>query len=255
MAAMHEVPDWLVERLAAGDLPPARAAEVRQRLREDGQEQRLEQILRSNHEVLTSYPAPSVADEVRRRLAKGKPLRSSQRLRPFWALPMATACAAGLAMVWAVRGHHAPLAPQMNGPAEEITVKGEVTPQLLIYRKTAGGSEHLRGDAEVRRGDMLQIRYVAANQRFGIIASIDSRSHITFHLPEAEGPAAPLLRDGERALPHAYELDDAPGFERFVFVTSEAQFDANEIRPLVKNRSPLPPRFRSYEVVLKKELP
>jgi hypothetical protein len=263
MSAVNEIPDWLLERLAAGELPSGQADELRKRLRQSGREQRLDEIRRSNEAILSAHAPQAVTTEIRRRLAiAGRPLSaqrprrlSAQRLRPLWALSMATACVAGLAMLWAVRDHRGSIVTGPAQQADEERTKGDVKPELLVYRKTAAGSEQLHGYAVVRRGDTLQIRYVAAGRLFGIIASTDSRSHITFHLPEASGPAAQLLRDGERALPHAYELDDSPGFERFVFVTAEAPFDSNDILPLLKNGSPLPARFSWYELALKKETP
>ena len=254
MSAVHEIPDWLLERLAAGELPSAQADEIMKRLRESGHEQRLDEIRRSNEAILSAHAPQAVANEIQRRLEIAR-RPSAQRLRPLWALSMATACVAGLAMLWAVRDHRGSMVTGPAQQADEERTKGDVKPELLVYRKTAAGSEQLHGYAVVRRGDTLQIRYVAAGRLFGIIASTDSRSHITFHLPEAPGPAAQLLRDGERALPHAYELDDSPGFERFVFVTAEAPFDSHDILPLLKNGSPLPARFSWYELALKKENP
>jgi hypothetical protein len=255
MSAVHEIPDWLLERLAAGELPNAQADELMQRLGESGREQRLEEIRRSNEAILSAHGAQAVANEIRRRLAISRRVSSAQRLRPLWALSMATACVAGLAMLWAVRDHRGNIGTRPAEQTNDERTKGDFKPELMVYRKTAAGPEQLHGHAVARRGDTLQIRYVAAGKGFGIIASTDSRSHITFHLPEAPGPAAQLLRDGERALPHAYELDDSPGFERFVFVTAEAPFDSNDILPLLKNGSPLPARFSWYELDLKKGTP
>ncbi len=263
MSAVHEIPDWLLERLAAGELPSAQADALMKRLHESGDEQRLVEIHGSNDAILATHTPQAVATEIKRRLvlsqspSAAERLRrsSAQRMRPLWALSMATACLAGLAMLWAVRDHRGRVATRPAEHADEERTKGDVKPELLVYRKTTAGSEQLHGYAIVHRSDTLQIRYIAAGRSFGIIASTDSRSHITFHLPEAPGPAAQLLRDGERALPHAYELDDSPGFERFVFVTAEAPFDSNDILPLLKNGSPLPARFSWYELVLKKDNP
>jgi len=115
-----------------------------------------------------------------------------------------------------------------------------------------GASARARG---VHRGDTLQIRYLAAGKRFGVIASIDARGQITFHLPEAPGLAVALDRDGERALPHAYELDDSPGFERFLFVTSDAAFATAEVVQALKSGAALPASLTSFELPLKKETP
>lgn len=64
----------------------------------------------------------------------------------------------------------------------------------------------------------------APSAAFGVVVSIDGRGHVTRHLPE-EGAAAAALDGREQALPHAYELDDAPAFERFVLVTGPRAFD------------------------------
>jgi len=58
---------------------------------------------------------------------------------------------------------------------------------------------------------------------------VDGRGTVTWHLPAgyAGGPlSAPALEgQGDVVLPSAYELDDAPGFERFFLVSSAAPFD------------------------------
>jgi hypothetical protein len=58
-----------------------------------------------------------------------------------------------------------------------------------------------------------------------VLLSIDGAGRVSQHLPE-EGArtAAPLRAAREIHLPSAYELDDAPGFERFVLVTAAAPF-------------------------------
>ena len=257
---MHgRIPDWLLERLAAGELPLNQATELRERLKEQGEEYRLSDLATSNAEILATFPPERIIPEIDRRASAldghSKPV-AVRRLRPLWALSMITACAAGLAMVLAVRDHKGATWPT---PGEEqpesIGIKGDLKPLLRIYRKTGSGSELLSAHASVHRGDTLQIRYVAAGKRFGVIASIDARGLITFHLPESAGPATALDRDGERALPHAYELDDSPGFERFLFVTSDDPFTTAEIAQALRTGTALPARLTSFELPLKKETP
>jgi hypothetical protein len=257
-ATIDKVPDWLLERLAAGELPPKQAAELRLRLRAQGEEHRLSALAASDAESLAALPPTRIVPEIIRRAAisadRARP--AVRRLRPLWALSAVAACAAGLAVMLVVRDHGAVTQP---GPGETqpeiISVKGDVKPALRIYRKTNAGSELVHAHASVHRGDTLQIRYVAAGKRFGVIASIDARGQITFHLPEAPGQAVALERDGERALPHAYELDDSPGFERFLFVTSDAPFSTAEIEQALKNGTALPPQLASFAMPLKKETP
>ena len=258
-ATTERVPDWLLERLVAGELPHAQAAELRQRLQAQGEEHRLSALSASNAEMLSALPPERIVPAIERRAAisadRARPA-AARRLRPVWALSAVAACAAGLAVMLVVRNPGTGTKiPTDEVPPEIIGVKGDVKPVLRIYRKTASGSELLRAHASVHRGDTLQIRYLAAGKRFGVIASIDARGQITFHLPEAPGLAVALDRDGERALPHAYELDDSPGFERFLFVTSDAAFATAEVVQALKSGAALPASLISFELPLKKETP
>ena len=244
MASEPKAPDWLLERMAAGELPPQRAELVLARLRRDGEEHRLAAIARSNAEILAALPPAEVAREIHHRLAKTDAADRQPR-RAWWAFPLATACAASIAAV-AILHHKA-------ADDEYVGIKGgDLKPALRIYRKTQAGPELLSANAEVGKGDVLQIRYRAAGQRFGVIASIDGHGTITFHLPESPGRAAVLTRDGEHALAHAYELDDSPEFERFLFVTSDVPFTTEDVARSLRGGSALPPPLAAFELALRK---
>jgi hypothetical protein len=244
MASEVKVPDWLLERMSAGELPPERADAVLARLRRDGQEHRLAAIARSNAEILAALPPSDVAREIHHRLAKTSAADRRPR-RAWWAIPVAAACAASIAAVAVVR-HKTP-------DDEYVGIKGgDLKPALRIYRKTQAGPELLSANAKVGKGDVLQIRYRAAGQRFGVIASIDGRGTVTFHLPESPGRAAILTRDGEHALAHAYELDDSPDFERFLFVTSDVPFGTEDVARSLRGGSRPPPPLASFEFSVRK---
>src|SRR5213075_1493137 len=82
------------------------------------------------------------------------------------------------------------LAPAAN----DDRVKG-LEPGLTIYRRTAAGTETLAG-----------------------------RGVVTRHFPADGDRAAALARGRVTLLDQAYELDDAPGWERFYFVTGDTPF-------------------------------
>lgn len=164
------------------------------------------------------------------------PLRAQQRLwltgpqRPStWSkwnpLPLAALGAALLAVfTWVPRSQ----APEAL-PAEhsETRIKGQ-EPQLLIFRKVATEVQMLDDQASVTAGDVLQVAYVAAGARHGVVASLDGRGAVTIHFPAQSEDTT--LQPGKVLLDHAYQLDDAPYYEQFIFITAEQPIDVRAIR-------------------------
>jgi hypothetical protein len=245
MTDKHSVPDWLLERLVAGELPERSATALRERLERCGESARLAALRASDEEILREHPPADVALEVERRRARAS--RNETRVATgSWRLLVAGSAAAALLAVLAqerwTEERGAPLDAarpigQPGGDVEGLTAKG-LAPHLSIYRRTLASPERLSAKDRVRAGDTLQMAYVAAGQRFGVVASIDARGTVTLHLPERPGPAVQLENSGERALPHAFELDATPGFERFVFVTSQAPFDTGLVVEKLAQRQP-----------------
>jgi sec-independent protein translocase protein TatC len=90
------VPEWLVERLVAGDLPPLKAKRVQSRLERSGELDRLEALRVANQATLTRYHAPTVAAEVQRRLAS----QADSPVRAEGLRSRGDALRSGLATVW-----------------------------------------------------------------------------------------------------------------------------------------------------------
>jgi hypothetical protein len=98
------------------------------------------------------------------------------------------------------------------------------SPRLEIWRQTEGKAEVLKPGSTVRAFDSLQIAYLAAGRAYGMIVSLDGRGRLTLHYPDSFN-AEPVLDQGApTVLGFAYQLDDAPRFERFFFVTSRERF-------------------------------
>jgi hypothetical protein len=217
----ERVSDLSLEQYRLGELAPATAAAMAERLgRDPALAARLEQLAISDAEILAAHPPAEVAAAIRGRLAAVE--RPTRRLRPVrfvsFALPAAAAVLLTLSLLL-VRGRF------LDQP---VRLKGAGT-ALSAWRKVGDGAERLAAGAAARVGDVVQLSYVAAGARYGVILSIDGRGVVTFHLPEGyEGGAArsPALDSGgEITLASAYELDDAPSFERFFLVYGEAPFE------------------------------
>jgi hypothetical protein len=176
---------------------------------------RLAELAADDARTRERLSAAAVAREVQRRRAPAPP----RRLAVAFA---AAVPALGALLLWV-------LARPVTPPDDEGTrIKG-LQPQLLVHRKTPDGADPLTDGAQVHPGDVLQLSYVAAGRAYGAVVSIDAAGVVTLHLPEHEGPALRLTGSGAHVLPHAYALDDAPGWERFFLVTSDQPFDASRV--------------------------
>ena len=275
------IPEWLLERLARGELPAAQAAELRARLAAQGDPGgalHLGRLSDSNEQILAQHPPGEVADEIRRRLIRANTAAATsagpRRLdvtsrRSFFLLGGLATGAAALAAVLLVSiparrpgtSASAPGGFPLPGEQGEITTIKGLDPQLTIHRKQRGdagsASERLPANGSVRAGDTLQISYVSGGRAFGVVASVDSRGTVTLHLPETHGQAARLAPRGETALPHAFKLDATPGFERFVLVTSDEPFATTAVSETLRPDSGqrLPARFDIVETTLYKDMP
>ena len=247
----ERVPDWLLERLAAGELPATQARSLRERLVATGEQDRLDALASSNAEILEAHPVREVIAEVRRRGG-----RIPFIWRPLWALSFATVGAAALVLLLVrTPAGQSRLNPSLGESAQEaITIKG-LQPSLGLYRKTATGVERLGPASRLRAGDIIQVRYIAAGKRYGVVASCDARGSVTLHLPETPGESVELTKDGERALAHSYELDGSPGFERFVFVTADVPFDTELVIRSLKQGAVLPRALATWSITIEKETP
>jgi hypothetical protein len=119
--------------------------------------------------------------------------------------------------------------PRADAPLDEGTrVKG--APRLVAFRQVGGEVERLVQDTVVRGGDVIQLRYNPGGQGYGVIASIDGAGVVTLHFPPSEDapPEATAVSPETTTLPNAYALDDAPGFERFFFITANGPVDVHE---------------------------
>jgi anti-sigma-K factor RskA len=225
------ISDLRLERYRLGELDPAERQAITETLAEDeALRARLAALEQSDREIAGRYPAPEMADTLRRRAAADARAAqaATREKRPgpvwrAWLVPALTtaACAClvvAAALIW------------LRPPAvEDATIKGGEA-SLVVHRRTGQGSEELRRGAAARQGDEIRIGYLAAGHAYGAILSVDGRGVLTQHLPRTGDRAATLQPSGTVFLDFAYELDDAPRWEVFYLVTSDAPFDLEPAR-------------------------
>ena len=231
-----------LESYVAGELSSVEARRIENAaLADEGLAARIAAIRASNEEILSAYPPETMAGRIDARRIEAKPIEAkrmdqanrqmpkagaSRKSTFIWALPAAAALAIGIGLVFAVGSGR--FAAQSG--LESTRMKGG-SPHLLVYRKAASGAELLADGAQAKKKDLLQIGYYAGSEGYGAIFSIDGRGTLTFHLPEgpASGSAPSIDTIGESLLASAYELDDAPYYERFFFVFSAKPFALSEV--------------------------
>ena len=211
------VPDLVLERYRLNELPPKDVAEVDDLLqRDDALRQRLTSLDQSDQDLRREQFPEQLAEGIRQRIGARKTARPAAMRTAYWALPAALVAATLLVTVVVPRMASAP-------DSDRERIKGLV-PALTLYRQTAAGSETLADGAIAHTGDVIRVGYRAAGRTHGIILSVDGQGTVTMHLPSDGDRAAPLARGSTVLLDHAYELDDAPLWERFYFVTGETPF-------------------------------
>jgi hypothetical protein len=221
----QEVPDLILEQYRLGELPRADADRVTRLLSVD-------RTLRDRHDALEQsdeafareYRAGWLARRLQARLAAppGPGIR--------WSMPLGLAAAAVLVLFVMPRVWINPSRTAVVSQTPDDRIKG-LRPALTIYRRTASGSETLADGSVARAGDLVRLGYTGAGRSYGVILSIDGRGIVTLHLPPGGDHAAPLQSGHTALLDQAYELDDAPGWERFYFVTGDTPFP---VAPIVE---------------------
>ncbi|WP_224369095.1 ActD-like protein [Hyalangium versicolor] len=234
MSSPHRTPDWLLERIALGELPPAELAAARARLaQEPDGEARLASLEAENKAILETLKPDAVAREVESRAALARRVEAARedsrplrRFAPVAALVPALAVAALFVVAQPAK---VPPGGELVGTGLEVTRTKGLLPQLVVHRQGASEPERLTDGAPASAGDVVQVSYVAAGYTYGVILSVDGRGAVTLHAPETGGQSVALAASGTHALPRAYELDDAPAFERFILVTADKPFPLDEV--------------------------
>jgi hypothetical protein len=226
---MPPISDWVLERYLLRELPPEQLAELDERRKYDVDlNARLLALEESNAAILAAHPPKEVAEAIARK-AHVAAVRERERARSGgWKLMFSLAPALAV-LVLAVMVFLPNYGPFFGPEGETTRFKG-LDPRILLFRQESAGPEALPANERVRAGDVLQVAYVAAGRTYGVVVSIDGNGVVTLHLPESEGGVSSKLQpNGEVPLSHAYELDDAPGFERFFLVTAGEPFATGQV--------------------------
>jgi len=233
---LKKINDWVLERYLLKELPGDKMEEISRQLKGDpGLQKALERLKHSNKEILTQNPPdtiiPGILNLYRAETA-GKEHKTVTRAKPILLrrlLYASPALAAVLVLFFF-------LLPFRSGDIgkEPTRIKGEQPigmnkPHLMIYRKSKDNVQLLGSGMKANTGDLLQMTYVAGGETYGVILSLDGNGVVTLHYPDRKDRSPILEQKKKILLDNAYELDDAPGFERFFLITSTSPIDVESV--------------------------
>lgn len=218
-------------------------------------------IAESDADILARYPASAMKAAVASRLASPKDEKASKggtytafRIMRTAAIP-AAACAV-LAVAFVTTQGISRVGPDADDPSQGLTFIASANspdrakgsgPKLNVYRKKGEEAVRLQKGDSVSANDVLQISYVSGGHGWGAILSVDGNGTVTRHFPDAGNDAGALDNSGEVALSFSYVLDDAPKYERFIFIYSRAPFS---LIPVIKSLETLAkdPDFTTMDI-------
>lgn len=262
------ISDILLEKYLLNELPPKEKIRVDNQLKKDSElQKRLENIEKSNKDILENYSAEIIAANILN-IAKLREKKDSKRknsqtkhIKNLFLTALITTTAAITFFVFL------PLENTItnisnNNLIENTTIKGEHV-KLFIYRKKNNQVTQLENDAKAFENDLLQIRYQSTKNKYGVIFSVDGNGTITLQYPQNTYSTTKLKSSKKEALSNAYELDNAPLFEKFYFVTSTDEINIQElintIKEYVKNSNvlnsslPIDEKFEYTTITIIKE--
>ena len=212
------ISDYQLERYLLREGTDEELAALERRLAADPElAQRLAALEQSNEELHRRYPPEWMRGQIELKLkrAQGRPAQRTWSGYRLWAVS-AVALILAVVAVPTLFDQETP-----EAPAERV--KGsEQEPRLLVFRKLASGAERLQDGTLAQSGDLVQLAYRSGGLQYGAILSVDGRGTITQHLPATGAEAVPLA--AQDTLDVAYELDDAPQWERFYLVAADRRF-------------------------------
>jgi hypothetical protein len=239
------IDDQVLECFLLNELPGKQIKEINSRIEKNSLlKRRLEMLKQSNREILELYPPEMMVNRIMERFKteKIKQEKNPAKTIPLWRkrlMIVSPVLAAVIFLIIIISPFQSSIVTDNQSspfPMEEekIYIKGEkkldmTKPNLLVYRKIGGEAEMLEQGSSAKAGDLLQLAYTVPSKAHGVILSIDGRGMVTLHFPEKNNDSTRLEIKKKTFLNCSYELDDAPDFERFIFITSTRAIDVNAV--------------------------
>ncbi len=226
----NQISDIMLERYNLNELDNEKMNEIRELCEKNPDlASRVMEIKKSDEDILKTYSEDKIAAEVTHRFETRTGILMKKKRSPvkYFRIfaPLAVAAVAVVFVLLPVIKRDVTIIDQI-----EITREKGKDSSIYLYRKSRNGEvELVAGGSRAKAGDLLQIGYSSLRNPYGVILSIDGRGKVTLHYPASEKASAKLATGKSQLLGNSFELDDAPLFERFFFITSPDEINVESV--------------------------
>jgi hypothetical protein len=232
-----KIPDIILEQYILGELPSDRLRAIDAELSSNQMlRARIERIRRSNEEIVDQYAPSSFVESISMKVRNaGCPTGGFGLFRKHIPALGVAAAAVVIIFLFPFSVHHQVVTQTSRtsenqiavGQSDTIRLKGDES-KLFIFRKTNNDPELLTNNAVTHEGDVIQLAFQTVRQ-YGVILSIDGRGNVTLHYPASSWDSPRIEKGKKTYLERSYQLDNAPQFERFFFITSDVSVNVDYI--------------------------
>jgi len=267
--------DLLLERYILNELPKEKMMEISERIKQDPRlSEKINRLNQSDTDILNQYPAEKFVPQILERCREAEETALVQRerekpsfiknIQAAWKRPLifaVPAMAVALLIILVLdpfSTDNIDIATPIRDPRfvqDTTRLKGGIgfdlkKTNLIIYRQLGNGVEILENQAKAKQGDLIQVAYTPGPMKYGVILSIDGRSNVTLHVPSSRTGSSLLETKGKILLENSYQLDAAPVYERFFFITSTSPIDVKTVMKKAKTLAQDTRRSRSSNLAI-----
>ena len=218
----------IIEKIHNGEIPLKKAYKLYGQSEVDAA---LEEVKKSDEEILQLYRPEAVKEAVFKKLEIKEQNKARFTGTNILKISRVFAAAAAVVFVCGISfTTYRSITEKQNVPTERVkgySAQSKAVSRLSIYKKTKDGVLLLKSGDFAQEGDLIQIAYDRGQKKYGLIFSVDGNNSVTKHFPEHEWTSC-SLKNESTVLDFAYELDNAPDFEDFIFLVSNEQFSISE---------------------------
>lgn len=248
--AENRISDLQYEQLLLDELSKKEKDDIMGR---PGSSKRLEDLKLSNTEILFNHPPSRIAAEISSKMTAAK--ISFRFLLPKFASGVAAVALIAIAVInpappvmkneIRTMGSEQPqtFTPQITNAEQEDSLTYFDSPRLEITRmeKKVSLNQLHQGDI-LAENDEIMLKYSAKGRKYGMIFSIDGTGFVSLHYPSTAEDEPILNNSAGSPLDYALQIDNAPSFEKFYFVTSIDLFEPDTILNIARLSAEYPAR-------------